>query len=127
MPATVYLRAPASQALLQLVWSGEFAFASGGSLAAVGRLFGYTGGLITVSQRTAMGQADVVFCDLFIRLTQGGTTSTAEEDAIELTEGWREDLRSDGHPTHCCEKLLGGLVWWGGISTWPPRSGGGRA
>ena len=49
-PATVYLRAPASQALLQLLWSGEFAFASGGSLAAVGRLFGYTGGLITLSQ-----------------------------------------------------------------------------
>ena len=28
-------------------------------------------------------------CDLFIRLTQGGTTSIPEEDAIELTEGWR--------------------------------------
>ena len=57
LPGTVYLRAPASQALLQLVWSGDFAFASGGSLAAVGHLFGYTGGLITKSQRTAMGQA----------------------------------------------------------------------
>jgi hypothetical protein len=87
LPATVYLRAPASQALLQLVWSGYFAFASGCSLAAVGRLFGYTGGLITKTQRTAMGQADVVLCDLFIRLTQGGTTSVPEEDAIELTEG----------------------------------------
>jgi hypothetical protein len=36
-----------------------------------------------------MGQADVVFCDLFVRLTQGGATSIAEEDAIELTEGWQ--------------------------------------
>ena len=36
-----------------------------------------------------MGQADVVLCDLFIRLTQGGATSIPEEDAIELTEGWR--------------------------------------
>ena len=36
-----------------------------------------------------MGQADVVLCDLFIRLTQGGVTSIPEEDAIELTEGWR--------------------------------------
>ena len=89
LPGTVYLRAPASQALLQLVWSGDFAFASGGSLAAVGRLFGYRGGLITTTQRTAMSQADVVMCDLFIRLTQGGTTSIPEEDAIELTEGWR--------------------------------------
>ena len=91
LPATVYLRAPASQALLQLVCSGELSFASGagGSLAAVGRLFGYIGGLISVSQRTAMGQADVVFCDLFVRLTQGDATSIAEEDTIELTEGWR--------------------------------------
>jgi hypothetical protein len=36
-----------------------------------------------------MGQADVVLCDLFVRLTNGGATSVAEEDAIEITEGWR--------------------------------------
>ena len=69
-------------------WSGEFAFANGVSLAAVGRLFGYTGGLITTSQRTAMSQADVVFCDLFVKMTKGGATSDPEEDAIEMTEGW---------------------------------------
>jgi hypothetical protein len=55
LPGSNFLRAPASAALLQMVWSGEFAFANGSSLAAVGRLFGYMGGLITTTQRTAMG------------------------------------------------------------------------
>ena len=82
-----------------MVWSGEFAFANGSSLAAVGRLFGYTGGLITTAQRTAMGQADVVLCDLFVRLTQGGATSIAEEDAIEMTEGWRNSQWPDSMVT----------------------------
>ena len=76
LPSTEFLRAPTSHTLLQLRWAGEFAFASGGSLAAVGRLFGYTGGLISISQRTAMGQADIMFCDLFARLKLGGATST---------------------------------------------------
>ena len=66
-----------------MVWSGEFAFANVVSLAAVGRLFGYTGGLITTSQRTAMSQADVVLCDLFVKMTKGGATSEPKEDAIE--------------------------------------------
>jgi hypothetical protein len=95
LPGTKFMRAHASAALLQMVWSGEFAFANGVSLAAVGRLFGYTGGLITTSQRTAMSQADMVFCDLFVRMTKGGATSVVEEDAIELTEGWRNSQWPD--------------------------------
>jgi len=46
LPGTKFMRAHASAALLQMVWSEEFAFANGSSLAAVSRLFGYTGGLI---------------------------------------------------------------------------------
>jgi hypothetical protein len=88
LPGANFLRAPASAALLQMYWSGEFAFANGVSLAAVGRLFGYTGGLITTSQRTAMSQAGVIFCELFVKMTKGGATSEPEEDAIEMAEGW---------------------------------------
>ena len=58
-------------------------------LAPTARLFGYTGGLITGAQRSAFGQADLVLCDLFARLSQGKENSNPEEDAIEITEGWR--------------------------------------
>ena len=72
LAAHKFLRAPASHAMLQLTWAGDMAFASDDSLAPTARLFGYTGGLITCAQRTAMSQADTIFCDLFVRLSQGG-------------------------------------------------------
>ena len=75
--------------MLHLTWAGDLAFASSDSLAPTARLFGYTGGLITNAQRSAFGQADLVLCDLFVRLSQGAENSNPEEDAIEITEGWR--------------------------------------
>ena len=89
LPPTAYLREPASAAMLHLTWAGDLAFASSDSLAPTARLFGYTGGLITSAQRSAFGQADLVLCDLFVRLSQGAENSNPEEDAIEITEGWR--------------------------------------
>jgi hypothetical protein len=95
LPATTFLSAPASTAMLHLTWAGELAFATSDSLAPTARFFGYTGGLITCAQRSAMSQADVVMRDLFIRLSQGATTSNPEEDAIEITEGWRNSQWPD--------------------------------
>ena len=89
LPPTAYLREPAAAAMLHLTWAGDLAFASSDSLAPTARLFGYTGGLITGAQRSAFGQADLVLCDLFVRLSQGKENSNPEEDAIEITEGWR--------------------------------------
>ena len=89
LPPTEFLREPASLAILHLAWAGDLAFASSDSLAPTARLFGYTGGLITSAQRSAMSQADLVLRDLFVRLSQGATSSNPEEDAIEITEGWR--------------------------------------
>ena len=62
--------------MLHFTWAGDFAFASGDSLAPTAQLFGFTGGFITTTQRTTMGQADIVLCDLFVRLTQGGASFT---------------------------------------------------
>jgi hypothetical protein len=95
LPPTEFLREPASLAILHLTWAGDLAFASGDSLAPTARLFGYTGGLITCAQRTAMGQADLVLCDLFCRPSQGANTSVPEEDAIEITDGWRNSQWPD--------------------------------
>ena len=89
LPATTFLSAPASLAMLHLSWAGDLAFATGDSLSPTARLFGYTGGLIACAQCSAMSQADLVLRDLFVRLSQGATTSNPEEDAIEITEGWR--------------------------------------
>ena len=89
LPPTEFLRAPASLAMLHLTWAGDLAFASSNSLAPTARLFGYTGGFITCAQRSAMSQADLVLRALFVQLSQGATTSNPEEDAIEITEGWR--------------------------------------
>ena len=52
-PPTLFMCEPASLAMLNLTWSGDFAFVSGDSLAPTARLFGYTGGFITTTQRTA--------------------------------------------------------------------------
>jgi hypothetical protein len=89
LPATEYLREPASAALLRMTWGGDLAFASSDSMAPTARLFGYSGSLITNAQRSAGSLADSVLCDLFVRLSQGAGTSDPEEDAIEITEGWR--------------------------------------
>ena len=67
LPPTTFMRAPASMAMLHLSWAGDLAFATGDSLAPTARLFGYTGGLITCAQRSAMSQADLVLRDLFVR------------------------------------------------------------
>jgi hypothetical protein len=58
-PDANLLRAPASATRLQMVESEEFAFANGSNRAAVGHLLGHTGGLVTTSQLTALGQVEM--------------------------------------------------------------------